>query len=190
MTETEEKYFEKFEEDIKSELGYSDVTKYPGFLFSSYDEFKNEFNNEKVGLQVEYDYERMIVYGLKKERFIHYLWMTFPLLVIIASIVLAIMTANWFILIASPLTIVGFYLASPHSKTTKPIYLIGSIAFIVSFFLWDWSWSFVIGSLPFSQYFSMMVRQTYRKAIIKRALYSETLFLWFLHNQIIKLKFE
>ncbi|MFH2141373.1 MAG: hypothetical protein ABIJ97_03045 [Bacteroidota bacterium] len=187
MNKKDALYFEQFEKDIEKELDICKISDFPisDFPFKNLDDVKNAINNKEISITAPYSHERMQIYGTKGEKLMYYFWLTMPMIIIMTNILLAIITKRWIFIVGVIFSLIGFFTSSQLNPLRKSISGLGALSFLASFFLLEWHWSVIIGSLIFTQIFAMTAREQYIMTVKQRALMSETFFCWMLFNFII-----
>lgn len=158
------------------------------FPFTSYDELKLSHSNKDISFGSNYHSEFLQVIGTKSDNMMHVIWVSLPILIIVANIVLAIVFKKWILLLGIPFAIVGFISSSPFSPQKNIVSGLGGLMFTASFFFLDWTWSMIIGSMLFAQIFTMTAREQYRMIVEQRALQSEVLFCYMFKRGLIVIK--
>jgi hypothetical protein len=104
------------------------------------------------------------------------IWVSLPIIIGIADIILAIFFKKWILLLGVPFALIGFISSSPYSALKSIVSGLGGLAFVGSFFFLDWTWSTIIGSMLFAQIFTLIAREQYRMVVEEQALRSEVFF--------------
>lgn len=171
--------------DLGEPLTVSQLSSLP---FATYDELKALHSNREISFGSDYDGDFLQVIGTKSDNIIHAIWVSLPILLVIADIVLAIFFKRWILLLGIPFALLGFGSSSPYSPIKNVVSGLGGLAFVGSFFFLDWVWSCIIGTMLFSQIFTMTAREQYRMVVEERALYSEIFFCYMFKNSHIVVK--
>ncbi len=154
------------------------------FNYESYEHFQEAAKSKLVQIGSRYN-SRLAEFVLtKSEYFIHICWTNFPYLVILVNVILAIYYRNWLLLLGIPAAIIGFLASSPGSFF-KRVADISALAFVGSFFLGNWIFPVIIGSLFWTFIVLNTARSQLSKAIEELSLTSEIFFCYFLYNKHI-----
>jgi hypothetical protein len=159
--------------DLGEPLTVNELTSFP---FTNYEELKSGYLNKDISFGSDYNGDFLEVIGTKSDNIIHMVWLALTVFVFIADIILAIIFKKWILLLSIPFALIGFISSSPFSSLKSIVSGLGGLTFIISFFLLDWTWSIIIGSMLFAQIFTLTAREQYRKVIEERALQSEVFF--------------
>ncbi len=152
------------------------VNKLTSFPFTNYEELKSKYLNKDISFGSNYNVDFLEIIGTKSDNIIHMVWLALTVFVFIADIILAIIFKKWILLLSLPFALIGFISSSPFGSLKSIVSGLGGFTFIISFFLLDWTWSIIIGSMLFTQIFTLTAREQYRKVIEERALQSEVFF--------------
>lgn len=158
------------------------------FPYKSLDELKTAHKNKEINFGSNYNGDFISVIGTSGENVAHAVWISLPIIIVIADIVLAIVFKKWILLLGVVFALIGFLSSSPYSPLKNIVSGLGAIMFIASFFVFDWTWAVIIGSLLFSQIFTLTAREQYRTVVEERALQSEVFFCYMLKNKYIFVK--
>lgn len=152
------------------------VNELSGFPFTNYDELKSRHSNKDISFGSDYNGDSLEVIGTKADNIIHMIWVSLPILIVIADIILAFVFKKWILLFGLLFALIGFISSSPFSPLKSIVSGLGGLTFIGSFFFLDWTWSVIIGSMLFAQIFTLTAREQYRMVVEERALQSEVFF--------------
>lgn len=155
------------------------------FPFSSFQKVITSFKNGSLKLLADNSSVVWNIIAISKEKVIFSILTILPYLVIIANIVLALVSHNWFFLIGVPVSLLGLVFASPHNPLLLPVRIIGFIAIIISFFFLDTFWTCMFLSLWLVQLINIRQRNYFNKVILSRALRSEILFCYLISKDKI-----
>jgi uncharacterized membrane protein len=180
--------FERIEKqllDLGEALAVSELS---GFPFTKYDELKSKHKKKEISFGSDYDSDFLQVIGTKYDNIIHMIWVSLPILIVIADIILAIIFKKWILLLGLLFALIGFISSSPFSPLKSIVSGLGGLTFIGSFFFLDWTWSAIIGSMLFTQIFILTAREQYRMVVEERALQSEVFFCYMFKKGHILIK--
>ena len=163
----------------------SELTNFP---YDFFDDLKTAHSKKEISFGSDYNGDFLEVIGSRSDNIIHIVWVSLPIFIIIADIVLAIVFKKWILLLGIPFALIGFFSSSPYSPLKSIVSGLGGITFLGSFFFLDWTWSVIIGSLLFSQIFTMTAREQYRTVVEEMALQSEVFFCYMLKKRHILVK--
>jgi hypothetical protein len=158
------------------------------FPYKTLDELKTAHRNKEIIFGSDYNGDFLQVIGTKMDNFMHMIWVSLPIFIVIANIVIAFVLKKWVLFWGILFALVGFLSSSPYNPLKKTVLGLGGLFFIVSFFFLDWTWSMLVGSMLFSQIFTMTAREQYRILIEERALQSEVFFCYMLKNKHLLVK--
>lgn len=159
--------------DLGEPLTVKELSNFP---FTDYDDVKSKHSNKEISFGSDYNGDFLQVIGTKSQIVTHMFWVTLPILIAIADIILAIVFKKWILLLGLPFALIGFIASSPFSKLKSIVSGLGGLTFIASFFFLDWTWSTIVGSMLFTQIFTLTAREQYRLVLEERALQSEVFF--------------
>lgn len=180
--------FARVEQQIIDQGVTHRISELTDFPYKSLDEIKSAHKNKHISFGSNYNGDFISVIGTTGENVAHAVWVSLPIIIVVADIVLAIVFKQWILLLGIPLALIGFVSSSPFSPIKNIVSGLGGIMFIASFFIFDWTWSVIIGSLLFSQIFTLTAREQYRTVVEERALQSEVFFCYMIKNKHIWVK--
>ena len=160
----------------------------PDFPYSSLDELKRAYDAKEIVFGIEYNGEFMEVIGTKLEYILQMFWVSLPIIIVVADIVIAIFLKEWILLLGILFALIGFISSSPYNPLKNIVSGLGGVLFVASFFLFDWTWSVIIGSMLFSQIFTLTAREQYRMVVEERVLHSEVFFVYLFQTKQLFVK--
>jgi len=170
----------KAEQRIIGIGGTPRISELTDFPYKSFDELKSAHKNKDISFGIIDKGDFITVIGTYREIAAHTAWASLPIIIVVADIVLAIVLKQWVLLHGILFALIGFLYSSPLNPLKNIISVLGGIMFIASFFLFDWTWSVIIGSWLFSQISTLRERELYRTVVEERALQSEVIFCYLL----------
>jgi hypothetical protein len=180
--------FARVEQQIIDQGVTHRISELTDFPYKSLDELKSAHKNKDISFGSNYNGDFISVIGSSGENVAHAVWVSLPIIIVVADIVLAIVFKQWILLLGILFALIGFLSSSPFSPMKNIVSGLGGIMFVASFFFFDWTWSVIIGSLLFSQIFTLTAREQYRTVVEERALQSEVFFCYMLKNKHILVK--
>ena len=176
------------EQQIRQQGGPCRIDDLVHFPFKSHGELVQSQLRGEVSFGSVYDSDILDIFGTKSEIRAHRFWLSLPIIIVITNITLAVVYKEWILLLGVVSTLIGFFGSSPNNPLKGAISGLGMIAFIGSFFVLEWTWSVIIGSMVFSQIFAMTAREQQRSVLQDRALESEILFCYLFKNKYLSIK--
>jgi hypothetical protein len=165
--------------DLGEPLTVKDLISFP---YKDFDEVKYKQSNKDISFGSDYNGEFLQVIGTKSQIITHMFWVSLPIIILIADIILTIVFKKWILLLSLPFALIGFLSSSPFSKFKSLVSGLGGLTFVASFFFLDWTWSTILGSMLFTQIFTLTAREQYRLVATERALQSEVFFCYMFKN--------
>ena len=163
----------------------SHLTEFP---YKTLDELKNAHKYKEIMFESDFNGELLHVIGSKSDIVANMFWLFLPIIIVLADIVLAIVFKKWILLLGILFVLIGYLSSSPYNQLKNSVSGLGGLFFIGSFFFLDWTWSIIIGSMLFSQIFTLTAREQCRTVIKERALKSEIFFVYMLKNSYLAVR--
>jgi hypothetical protein len=181
MRQSNDAFLRELEIQIKSDLeekvGITKISQLKDFPYKDFEEILKAINENKISLASEYNYDRLEIYATKTEFKWQSFWLFLPILLAIVDIVLAFTLKEYTLLFGCLGCLLGHFTSSPYFKLRDAMASITLIVSIVCIFL-NWKLAIIVGSYTLSLIFTMTARESYQQVVIRRALSSESLFIW------------
>jgi len=188
MNSKDQLKFTKLKEKIIENNYPTHLSELEDFPFTSLSDLKLAYEKNKYSIACEYSDSIMKLFSTKGDMTAHLIWATLPYVIILSNIILAIILSKYILLLSIPLSLLGNFASSPYSPFRNFLSGFGGILFIISFFLFSWPVTVIIGSMLFSQIFSMTAREQYRIMVMEKALNEEILFCFLYLDRILILR--
>jgi len=175
-------FLAKLESDIKNDLeknvGINKISELKNFPFQDLEGVTNAYNENKISLASDYNYDRLMLYAKKSEIIIHHIWLGLPFLILFFNLIFAIFSRQWIMLLGCLTAVLGHITSSPYFKPRDGI-TVFSLMVSIAFLFINYKIAVILGSYTLSSIFVMTARETYKEVIIRRALSSETSFVYY-----------
>lgn len=173
--------FARLEEKIIGFGGSNSFSDFPQLPFKNYSQIINAIKSGAIGIICKPNNFQLSGIVLKRsEYFGNIYWTLKPVLLGIASVILALINHNWFYLFGIPAVIIGAFISL--SDSFLGIAGLAGLAFVASFFYSAWLVTFIAGSLFCSFIFIDAARRQLQKSLIERVCESEIFFCYFYKN--------
>lgn len=115
------------EDELREKLSIEEVGSLEAFPFRTYSEFLEAIRVGSARLRTRYDSHAFGVLATTAQTVIHYVLITFPFIIGLASVVGALVTSRYILLLGLPLAVLGFLLSVPGVMRG-----IGGVALLIS----------------------------------------------------------
>jgi hypothetical protein len=173
------------EERIRESQDINRISDLPAFPFSSLDEVRAAKASGAITFGAPYQPRLVEAWGTLGEVFVHYFWLTWPPLIIIAFIVGGFISGRYVLLCGVLTTMIGWPTSSPAFKRlASPLVGLGWMV-CVFFAFTNPVWAWIVGGFYGGYIFASTARLHLTMVLEERALASEVLFCYFYRNYIL-----